>query len=110
MRNLLTMMIILLAVFTVNAVAQTAQPPPSDDLVCISRDAAEKASKAFDVVKAQTAEILELKLITTELKIKLAVEVQKTIDLKAEQKRNGVIIEYLLKNPRRSTKIGLFNF
>jgi hypothetical protein len=109
LKKLLPILLILMCLGACNyAYAQATNP--DDEKVCISKEAAEKAVKAFDTVKAQEAQIAELKKIIDELKIKTAMLTQKEIDLEAEQKRNGAIIEYLLKNPRKVTKIGLLNF
>lgn len=101
----------MLLVCSIGTAAQADSTPakPSEQ-ICISREAAERSSKAFDTVKAQEKEIAELKAIIEDLKIQYAMETQKTIDLEAEQKRNDAMIEYLLKNPRRVFKVGLINF
>jgi hypothetical protein len=94
------------------AQAQTIVPdsfPATDEKVCISKPAAEACSKAFDVVKAQEKEIAELKEIISDLKVKLAEAAGRNIAGDAERIRLTQIVDSLLKNPRKVTKIGLFN-
>lgn len=93
------------------AQAQTIGPDavPTEEKVCISKPAAEACSKAFDVVKAQEKEIAELKEIISDLKVKLAEQTGRNIAGDAERIRLTQIVDSLLKNPRKVTKIGLFN-
>jgi hypothetical protein len=112
MKRLILIILVVLASTWITH-AQTITPPANptavEEKVCISREAAEKASKAFDVVKAQEAEIAELKEILVELKIKLSAATERNIAADAERVRLLSIVESLLKNPRKVTKIGLFN-
>lgn len=106
-KNLLPILLILLACSFASS-AQTVEP--QDEKICISREAAEKASKAFDVVKSQEKEIAELKNVLAELKIRLEAK-NELLKLSDEEKARMLgIINELIKNPRRQIKIGIITF
>lgn len=109
MKKLFLIIPFLLLLFCGDSFAQTAEVK-TEEKVCISREAAEKCSKAFDVVKAQEAEIAELKKIVNELKVELAAKTGQLIANDEERARLTVIVSELLKNPRRQIKVGIFNF
>lgn len=106
----LFLLLIFIIVFSFSARAQTA-----DDKVCISQSAADECAscvlerKELRAYKEKAdADILARDKIIEDLKIKLAMETQKSIDLQAEIVNQRAIIQYLLPMVRKK-KIGLIN-
>lgn len=106
--------ITILAALILCAVAAHAQEEPK---VCISQKAANECAKA--VVEAKDYKDLSEALrkgreedakIIDDLKIKLAMETQKSISLEAQINYQMKIIDFLLTNGRKKIKIGLINF
>lgn len=107
--------LLVIAALLICAVAASAQQ--EEPKVCISQVAANECAKA--VVEARDYRELAESLrkgreedarIIEELKIKLAMETQKTIGLEGQINYQMKIIDFLLVNGRKKIKVGLINF
>lgn len=107
--------ILILTGFLGSAYAQQPADCPKD-LVCISRQAAEKALQDSDTVKAQAAElavkdkaIADLKDEIDKMRTEYVRASTEASDLKQQQVRDAAIIELLLKYAKPK-KFGIINF
>ena len=106
--------LLIIAAIAVCAITANAQ---QEQKVCISQQAADECALAV-IKKAEYKELAEeLKKgraedarIIEDLKVKLAMETQKTISLEAQLNYQMKIIDFLLTNGRKKIKVGLINF
>ncbi len=113
MKKLLLLLLLpLIFTFSVNAQTTTVNV---NEKVCISRESANQIPIVLAERNALREQVTILKEVkendrstVNDLKLKLAVETQRSIDKEAELVRMTAIIEFLLKNGRVK-KVGLIN-
>ena len=106
--------LLIIASLLILAVTASAQ---QEQKVCISQQAADECALAV-IKKAEYKELVDVlkkgreedAKIIEDLKIKLAMETQKTISLEAQLNYQMKIIDFLLTNGRKKIKVGLINF